>query len=194
MKRLSPRAVALALLAVLCAALGCLPTYVGDPTKSVADARYIGIWHHANDKNASLWAVHKMDEHCYLVQAYNFTSDDAGAWKTDSQLTCRAWLAPIGDKTFISLEHYDPRMLLESGKDKLQQRYLVAAIRLEGDSLSVRGVDYEFVKKAGITTPEQFEAALKKATDADDVYTEETTYTRVKDGDEKLKPLLDLLD
>lgn len=194
MKRLSPRAVAIALLAALCATLGCLPTYVGDPAKSVADAKYTGFWFSSREKSAGLWAVHKMDEHCFLVQAYNFTADDNGAWKMDSQLTSRAWIATVGDKTYVSMELYDPRMLQESGKEKLAQRYMVSAIKLDGDSLAVKPVSDTFVKNAKITTPEQFEAALKKATDADDVYIDEAMYTRLKENDPKLKQFLDLIE
>ena len=71
MKRLAT----LLLLVAFSSVAGCLPTYLGDPDKSVVDDHLLGLWH-LSGENQQLWFLHKLDAHRYAVQAYTFQSKD----------------------------------------------------------------------------------------------------------------------
>ena len=172
---------------------GCLPTYVGDPEKSSIDDHLLGLWR-MNGDNEQLWFFHKLDSHQYLIQAYTFDHKDGVTKMNDEPLTCSGWLTSIGGDTYLSMRMFDPKQVIESTSDASKNRYLVARIKLNGDSATAEGVSEDFIKKYSITTPAEFEAALVAHAAEKGTFVDPNAYERVdvnKPG--SVQTLLDLI-
>jgi hypothetical protein len=165
---------------LLCIVAGCLPTYVGDPEKAALDPKFVGLWQKKDGSSDEVWAVHKMNEHAYLVQSYRFTTNESDKKRVlDSTMTLRAWLATIGGQTFVSMELYHPNLLVDSAANEHKTRYIVARVTLENQTLNIRGINPDFLKDKNINAPEQFEKLIETNLDKDELYIESSQYTKV---------------
>ncbi len=171
---------------------GCLPTYVGNPDTAVAKPEYVGVWFREESGDTQVWAVHQMNAKNYLIQSYNLKTID-GKPALDSTIAWRAWLADVGGAEFVSMEGFVTDDLLDA--ERAANRYVVARVKLEGNTLKLRGIDPQFLKENNITTPDQFEVALKGKLDAaEGVYLEEMPFTKVDEKNRaRLADMLALL-
>ncbi|MBC7785218.1 MAG: hypothetical protein H7144_15390 [Burkholderiales bacterium] len=174
--------------------IGCLPTYVGDPEKAVLDPALIGIWHKADQDQDDFWAVHKMNDHCYLVQAYIIRPREDGKRALDATMTSRAWLTPIGGQTFISLEIFAMEALLKPEAEAAKIRYLVAKLVMGKNGVTIQALNPDFLKNKPVTTPAELEKVIAENIDSPTLLTEKAVYTRVdRENADKFKALLDLI-
>ena len=168
----------LSLLFVLALITGCLPTYVGDPEKSVVDDHLLGVWH-LNGSQEQLWFVQRLNSHQYLIQAYNFSRENGAPKVNGMPLTLTGWLTDLDGQTYLSMRMFDPQQLTHPNSAAAKNAYLVARIKLSGDSLSAEGVTDDFVKKYAIATPADFAAALTSHAGEKGAFAEANTYDRV---------------
>lgn len=158
------------------------------------DPKYLGAWLLAGDHQDQLWFVHKLDARGYLLQTYTFKrADDMSAKIDDGPTTCRAWLTPIGNATFVSMEVIRPTLITSPGSEDNKNRFIVARVSLENDQLSVRAVAPDFMKDKDIGTPQQFEQTIKDHLDEKAMYLDTQTFTRVKKDTPAVQELLDLI-
>lgn len=185
------RYAALVVLGLITLVAGCLPTYVGNPDTATVDPALVGLWHRVDNDADDLWAVHKMNERTYLIQSFRIEkSGDARVLR--NSLACRGWMTEIAGHKFLSLEMYPPAGSLEAKPDP--NRYVVARVQIKDNTISVRGIDANFVKGKPLDRPQQLEAIIKENIDADEMYAGELTYEKVTEANrEKLKAVIDVV-
>lgn len=186
------RFAALVVLGLIALLGGCLPTYVGDPDTATVDPALVGLWHRVENDADELWAVHKMNEHTYMVQSFRIEKSGE-ARSLRHSLACRGWISQIGGHQFLSLEMYPPSVQLGDVEDATN-RYVVARVKIAEGSLEVRGIDPAFLKGKPVERPQQLEQLIKDNIDNDDLYTSKMTYEKVNEANrEKLKAVIEII-
>jgi hypothetical protein len=145
--------------------IGCLDVPLGDPENSKVDDRLIGAWEEAD--GGEILVATRFDNRAYLVTVYK---SDANSVRPTGEMY-KAWITPLGDQQFITLAPLTPTVAFGGEKPT----YPVAKWKLDGDTLTARGVDPEFAKPA--TTPEALAKLLlenlnnpKAFVDKDNIY------------------------
>ena len=90
----------------------CVDHPIGDPEASKVDERYSGVWLRQDDKEHTLLVIRPYDARTYLVNmlAYTLEMDTTDPVKTEEKIKpeghqlYKAWLTPIGDVPFLTLE------------------------------------------------------------------------------------------
>lgn len=174
--------------------LGCFPHGIGDPEKSTMDPKYLGAWLMTSDRQDQIWFVHKLDARGYLVQTYTFSrGDDMSAKLENGPTVCRAWLTPVGETTFVSMEVIGPELAISPDSDASRHRFIVARVALDGQQLTVRPLAPDFFKDKAIDTPEKFEQVIKDSLDDEKMYLPTQTFSRVTKNTQGVQELLDLI-
>lgn len=179
------------LLGLMLMAAGCLPTYVGNPETAVIDPELIGLWHRGDEKGDDLWAVHRMNEHNYLIQSYRVEKvSDIPVIR--SSLMCRGWVSSIAGQTFLSLETYSIPTLQDTSSAK--NRYIVARISLDEEQIHVRGIDPEFLKGKSVNRPQDLEKLIQDNLENPQLYAQEVVYQKVTSKNrDALKSVIDAI-
>jgi hypothetical protein len=159
------RPLALVLGILLCGGLaGCLETGLGDPVTAPQDARLEGLWQTPEDANNLFLVKPWGDSHTYALSEVK--ADTANGTRT---LTVgrvhKAWLAKVGQSTFITLDSS------ASDLDQSSRPFVVARIEFKGDSIVARGLDSDFVKDA--KTPAALESLVKANLDNPKLFAKE---------------------
>src|SRR4051794_39711626 len=81
----------------------CLPVPLGDPEKSMADARYLGAWAWAEGGESYVVVIRPWDAKTYLFDAMSYTGDSS-APVPRVRVTYKGWLTSVKGKTFVTLQ------------------------------------------------------------------------------------------
>ncbi|GIW75263.1 MAG: hypothetical protein KatS3mg104_0326 [Phycisphaerae bacterium] len=172
-------------------ATGCLPTYVGDPETAVVDPKLIGLWHRQDETGNDVWAVHRMNDHNYLIQSYR-VENSADKRVIRSSLMFRGWVSTIAGQTFLSLETYSVPML--QNPDAMNNRYIVARINLDEEQVRVRGINPEFLKGQSTNGPQDLEKLIQDNLENPQLYAQELVYQKVTPmNQDNLKSVIDVI-
>jgi len=136
---------------VLISLVGCLPFGMGDPEKSTADNKLVGLWlSEAKDDDQVLWMVLPYDARTLLVTQYVFKRN-GDAIEPGERANSKAWLTPIGGRQFITLEVKGGGELFKAD----EKTFMSAQIELTGDKAIVRGINADYVKKNNVDSAEK---------------------------------------
>jgi hypothetical protein len=147
------------LAAILLVTFACLPVPVGDPDKSRVDPALAGIYRveSKTPDSKQMAVVRPWDDKTYLVL---FLQTQKNQGKEEQQISAyKAWLTPIAEKTFMTLQPMEDAKALLQAPEK--PYWVVMRLDKTDKDLEVRVVnsDSEFLK--GLTKKEEFEAAIK---------------------------------
>jgi hypothetical protein len=142
---------------ILLVTFACLPVPVGEPEKSKVDPALTGMYKAKTDSpdDTQVAVLRPWDDKTYLV---TYLQNRKNNGKVEQQITLfKGWLTTIAEKTFMTLQPMN-----EPRADAPQKpEWVVLRFDQSPTGLDVRMVnaDSEFLK--GLTTREEFEAAIK---------------------------------
>lgn len=148
---------------------GCLSIPLGDPDKSTVDSKLIGWWEQADpgQGDRALFSVQAYDAHTFLVMHYGYAGD-VSAVTPKGSLIYKAWLTPIGDARFLTMEVMSPVPSPEKQTEK--DRYAVLRIEQIDGGWSARPVSDDFLKDCA--TPEALRQKISDNLNDDALYSE----------------------
>jgi hypothetical protein len=163
---------------VLLAVVGCISIPLGDPEKAKVDDKLFGAWitKPGDDGKQTLFTVVGYDSHTSLVTQMGFEKD-GDQIKGGGRFDWKMWLVDIKGTTFAALELKNPQLALE----KEENRFAIARISRNGDSLTMQLVKDDFVTNAGVSNSQQLEDLIAKNVKNPEMYGEETVMTKVKE-------------
>jgi hypothetical protein len=201
---LVPLLVALPLAAIVLALGACLPVGLGDPETSRVEARLAGVWAEIEDdgEEGNIVVLVPFDARAYLLRTVEVERTADGV-KVKSEGAYKAWLTPIGGRTFLSARP----LYLPEALDPERKRPGILVARLEvaadGTTVDARGLDTGFAAlaplkllpghieyeepKEGETAPTEAEArallqrVVEKNLDNEALYEGHVRYRRVTD-------------
>ena len=172
-------------LAVLVAGIfACLPVPIGDPEKSKVDEKLVGGWIVANeDKSSTIYIVRAFDQRTYMIQGLDFEVAADKSIKPKSTMTFKAWLTPIGKETFICVETLNPETPLGIADKGEKQTFLVAAISLKDDELTMRVVKPDSPQLKDVKTTADADKALAAHVGELEMYSDPTVFKKLGKND-----------
>lgn len=160
--------------------IGCIAIPLGDPEKAKVDDTLVGAWisKPAADGRQLLFTVVPYDARTCLVSEFEFTRK-GDVVEPAGRFDWKMWMVDIKGTTFASMEMKNPQLALEPTAD----RYAAAKITRSGDTLTVQGVNDDFVKKANITTSKQLEDLIATNLNNADMVGEATALMKVTESE-----------
>ncbi len=150
------------LLAGLLGLCSCLPVPLGDPEKSKVDARFNGVWEWRDGGKMYLVIFQPYDGHTYFVDALTGEPGEGNAVKPLGRDIYKAWLTPVRGETFLTMAPLEGVGALPGATPT---KYLVAKIKIEGDTLTAYGIDPEYKKLKDVATPTALEKMISENMD-----------------------------
>lgn len=175
MKPVHPRSVGLLGVCVLAAMLaGCLRFPLGDPEKSTIDPKLVGFWLWEKEDEGVLAAVYPHDERTYVVEQFDFEKQGTGP-RVKRRLVYKAWLTPVGGKTFMTLEPLVQRL---PGTKEDQKYYAVVRVAAAGKDAEIQPLNAEFEPLKGANSAAEVAAVVARELGNPKMYAEETSRFR----------------
>jgi hypothetical protein len=170
--------------------VGCISIPLGDPEKAKVDDKLLGAWltKPSDDGKQSLFTIVPYDSRTCLVAEMGFEKD-GDTTKASGRFDWKMWLVDIKGTTFASLEMKNPQTAVEP----LEERYAIARIKRDGDTISLQLVKDEFVK--GAKTSADLEKLVGDNVSNDAMYDDAMTLVRVgADQKEAVGKMMDLFN
>ena len=172
---------------------GCLPFPLGSPETSKMDPSIAGYWlSKPEDDKQTLISIFPYDSHTYVLNWTEFTRGDSGQMEPSSIQLEKAWLTPLANARFITLEPLAMRM---PGIEAQKKVYVVARLIQDGDGVLVRPVDPDFKGFENIHSSKDVADVIKENLNNPKLYSDNTTHFKHMDVErdrEVLEPLLKL--
>lgn len=146
------------ILAALLSVTGCVGVPLGDPAKSTADSRLLGVWEW-RDGHINRAVIRPWDRHTYVVDV--LTGDPTGdgtAIAPRSRNVFKGWLTDVAGETFLTLQPIET-MGAVNGDDR-KPTYLVVRVKLDGATLTASGIQPEFKPIQDAKTSADLEKAI----------------------------------
>ena len=174
-----------AMIVALISLVGCLPFGLGDPEKSTADDKLVGVWlSEPKDGEQQMFIVSGFDARTMLVAQYSFKRN-GDAIEASDRGNYKAWITPIGDKQFITLEAKTANIL------EKEPEFISAKYDLKGDQFIAQGLNVDTVKKANIDSAEKLTKYVTEHLQDAELLIDPVTYTKVsKDKKEEVEKIL----
>jgi hypothetical protein len=148
----SIRPVSLVLVLALIAA-GCHTVPLGDPDKSVSDAKLAGFWlSQKADKSGTLVHITLYDKHTYVTSVYGY-SETGDAVKGEARFTTKAWETKVGEMDIMTFQIIDPEWEISAGKDAGARYSYYRIRRLDAGSIEMTALNIDLLKDT--KTPEE---------------------------------------
>jgi hypothetical protein len=150
------------LLAGLLGLCSCLPVPLGDPEKSKVDARFNGVWEWREGGKRYLVVFQPYDERTYFVDALTGEQGEGDVVKPVQRDIYKAWLTMVRGETFLTMAPLEGVGALPGAKPT---KYLVAKVKIQGDTLTAYGIDPEYKKLKDVGTPTALEKMISENLD-----------------------------
>lgn len=150
------------LLAGLLGLCSCLPVPLGDPEKSKVDARFNGVWEWRDGGKMYLVIFQPYDDRTYFVDALTGEPGEGNAVKPLGRDIYKSWLTKVRGETFLTMAPLEGVGALPGAKPT---KYLVAKVKIEGDTLTAYGIDPEYKKLKDVATPTALEKMISENMD-----------------------------
>jgi len=138
-------------------AIGCHTVPLGDPEKSVSDAKLAGFWMSQKaDKSGMLVHITVYDKHTYVITAYGF-SENGDVVKADGKYVTKAWETKVADMDVMTFEIIDPDFQASAGKEAAA-KYSYYRIRKLDGSIEMTALNTDFLKDT--KTPQELEKKI----------------------------------
>ncbi|GEM_PF-6975516 len=158
------------MLVMLLALLACVNHPVGDPERSRMDSQFVGVWQTEDAEGTKTLAfIRPYDPRTYLIGAFSYTEKD-GQIVPDQQYDFKAWLTPLADKTFITLE---PLIWSHFAGITENPPYLVAEIQRVENTLRLRFVDGQAERVREADDARELEAVIREHADEEALYADD---------------------
>jgi hypothetical protein len=145
----------------------CVKHPVGDPDSSKVDARFSGVWLSTDAVgHRTLMAMRPYDARTYLIRTLNFHGE-APDIVADTRSDWKAWLTPIGDATFLTME---PLRFLPSAGTGDRPAYFVARIDLVDGKLRLHLLNGTSGPAGKANDRAELEAAIAEQIDSPSLY------------------------
>ncbi len=158
------------MLAVLLGLMACVNHPVGDPERSQVDSQFVGVWQTEDAEGTkTLTFIRPYDARTYLVGAFRYLEEN-GAIHPDEQYDFKAWLTPLADATFITLE---PLIWSHFAGITQKPPYLVAEIQRVENTLCLRFLDGQADRVREAADARELEAVIREHGDDQALYADE---------------------
>lgn len=158
------------LLVFLLGLMACVKHPVGDPERSQVDSQYVGVWHTEDAEGiATLALIRPYDARTYLVGAFSYTETD-GQITPNQHFNFKAWLTPLGESTFMTLE---PLLWSHFAGISRDVPYLVGEIQRVDQKLRLRFLDGQAERVQGADDRSDLETLIREHGDEDALYSDE---------------------
>jgi len=158
---------------------GCLPFPLGSPETSKMDPSIAGYWlSKPEDDKQTLISIFPYDSHTYVVNWTEFTRGDSGQMEASSVQLEKAWLTPLQNARFITLE---PLVLRLPSNNEQKKTYVVARLIHDGDGVLVRPIDPDFKGFENIHSSRDVAEVIKENLNNPKLYSDTTTHFRHMD-------------
>ncbi len=158
------------LLVFLLGLLACVKHPVGDPERSQVDSQYVGVWHTRDAEGLTTLAlIRPYDARTYLIGAFSYTETD-GQITPDQHVNFKAWLTPLGESTFMTLE---PLLWSHFAGITREVPYLVGEIQRVDEKLRIRFLDGQERRVHGTEDGSELETLIREHGDEDSLYTDD---------------------
>lgn len=142
---------------------GCHTVPLGDPEKSVVDAKLNG-WYQT-DKPGTVVFIAPYDARTYIVTAFGYQGDAANP-KADTKLTNKAWLTSVGGMDVMCLKVIDADWELQDPKEAAARYGYYRIVKTADGGIEATGLNTDFLKDT--KTPDELAKKI-----ADNVKNEE---------------------
>jgi hypothetical protein len=119
----------------------CVGVPVGDPEKSKADSRFVGVWEW-RDAQLNRAIIRAWDQKTYVIDV--LSGVDTGTLQPRSRYVYKGWLTDIKGQTFLTMQPADLVGMMNG--DERPKYYIVAKVKLEGTTLTALGLNTDFPK------------------------------------------------
>jgi hypothetical protein len=165
----------------------CVGVPVGDPEKSKADSRFVGVWEW-RDAQLNRAIIRAWDQKTYVIDICSGV--DTGTLQPRSRYVYKAWLTDIKGQTFLTMQPADLVGMMNG--DQRPKYYIVAKVKLEGTTLTAQGLNTEFPKLKFVATSAALEQVIAENIDDPKLYT--TPIVATKWTPEQMKGLDKLVE
>ena len=162
----------------------CVEHPIGDPEESKVNPEFVGTW----SSEDSLLFFRPYDARTYLISAFTYSETD-GEFKARTRIDYKAWLTPVGDETFITMQPLTIAHFVGLGK---KPPYFVAQIHLVDDKLQLRLVNAKNAAVKEATNSRELEAAIKEHMSSDSLYVGDLTVLKKVDDTSRIKAVLEV--
>ena len=171
------------LVIVILGLTACVKHPIGDPEKSKVDADFSGVW----GEEGSLWIFRPYDSRTYFVTELAYHEKE-GKFEPERRSDFKAWLTPVGDATFITMEplnigHY-------AGVDE-KPPFLVARIALVNGDLQLRLVDGSEEPAKHAESSSELEAVIRDNVSSDSLYAGDASPLKKIDDKKLIRTVLE---
>jgi hypothetical protein len=153
----------------------CLPVPLGDPDKSKVDARFNGVWEWRDGGKIELAIFQAYDEKTYFVDVLTGEVGDGGTVKPVQRDMYKGWLTTVKGETFLTLA---PMEAVGALPGSTPAKYLVAKVKIEGDTLTALGIDPEYKKLKDVGTPTALQKMIEENMDEVAMFTKPIMTTK----------------
>ena len=179
--------VTITLLGLMLGLSSCVGVPVGDPEKSKADSRYVGVWEW-RDAQLNRAVIRAWDQKTYVIDV--MSGVDTGTLQPRSRYVYKAWLTDIKGQTFLTMQPADLVGMMNG--DERPKYYIVAKVKLDGVTLTAMGLNAEFPKVKEAATAAALEQLIAQNIDDPKLYT--TAIVATKWTPEQMKGLDKLVE
>jgi hypothetical protein len=145
-----PRVLIAVVLTALLTLASCLPVPLGDPDKSKVDARFNGVWEWRDNGKIEIAVFQPYDEKTFIVDVMTGEPGEGTAIKPLQRDIFKGWLTTVKGETFLTLAPIESVGALPGAS---AVKYLVAKVKIEGDTLTAYGIDPNYKKLSDVGTP-----------------------------------------
>lgn len=149
----------LVLTAGLLGLASCLPVQLGDPEKSKVDARFNGVWEWHDAGKIELAIFQPYDERTWFVDVLTGEAGEGNSVTPRARDIYKAWLTAVKGETFLTMAPLEGVGALPGSTPT---KYLVAKVKIEGDTLTAYGIDPEYKKLKDVATPTALEKVISE--------------------------------
>ncbi len=171
------------LIVVILGLTACVKYPIGDPEKSKVNSEFVGSW----SSDDSILFFRPYDTRTYLISAFTYSETD-GQYEAKTRIDYKAWLTPVGDETFITMQPLTIAHFVGLGE---RPPYFVAQIRLVDDELQLRLVNAKNVSVQEATNSSELEAAIKEHMSSDSLYVGDLTILKKLEDTSRIEAVLE---
>ena len=150
------------LIVVILGLTACVKHPIGDPETSKVNPDFAGTW----SSDGSILFFRPYDARTYLITNFTY-SEENGEIQAQTRVDYKAWLTPVGDETFITME---PLTIAHFVGVEAKPPYFVAKIRLVEGELHLRLVNPDSAPVKEAKNSSQLETAIKEYLSSDTLY------------------------
>lgn len=156
---------------------GCLKFPLGDPEAANVDPTLVGAWFKRGDDGAvTIWNAQAYDARTYLVVQYQAKPDGNAGWERGSMTICKMWLTDVAGKSFGCMQ------VLSEQSDT---PYVAFKYERAGESITVQGINGDYVDKAGVGDAAAFAKFVEAHVDDKEMYVDAEKYEKAGDADKE---------